>query len=123
MTTTTAELVTQLQVGQDDLAAGQAAMIATLDVHTQIFRTLTEQLRVLIERLTPDVDSGPTLQELLAALVGKITDVDVMVRRIDRRTESMADTLHDDVVRVIRRADGANGDDNADGQESGSASP
>ncbi len=123
MTTTPTELLTHLQAGQDRLEAEQAAMATTLATHTQVLRIITEQLATIIERLTPEADAGPTLQELLAALVGRVTDIDVAVRRIDRRTESMADTLRNDVVRVIQGASGANGKSDANHQANGSTAP
>ncbi len=120
MTTSTTELLAQMQAGQDRLEAGQTTTAATLAIHTQVLRIITEQLATIIERLTPAADPGPTLQELLAALVGRLTDIDLAVRRIDCRTESMADTLHNDVVRVIQGASGANGNGNANHQANGS---
>jgi hypothetical protein len=57
-------------------------------------------------------------------LVVRVGDNGALLRRIDRRTESMAMTLPDDVIRTMKGASGANGHGAADGQgANGSAAP
>ncbi len=98
----------------DEIKAGQAEIAGTLEAHGQVLRLVSEQLRIIIEKLTPEVGDGPTLQELLAELVARVGDNGALLRRIDRRTDSMASSLPDDVVRAIKGASGANGNGAAD---------
>jgi hypothetical protein len=124
MAADTMELLARLVGGQEDLKVGQTEMAATLTAHTEVLRLLSEQLAIVIEKLTPEAGDGPTLQELLAELVVRVGDNGALLRRIDRRTESMAMSLPDDVVRAMKGAAGANGHGAADGHgASGSAVP
>ena len=102
MATKTDEALERLETGQEALTAAVAAQ-------GEVLRTIAEQLALLLERLTPKPTDGPTLQELLAELVGRVGDNGALLRRIDRRTESMAMSLPDDVVRAMKAGDGANG--------------
>jgi uncharacterized membrane protein YccC len=124
MATDHTDILSRILSGQDELKAGQVEIAGTLEANGQILRLLSEQLRIIIEKLTPDVGDGPTLQELLAELVARVGDNGAFLRRIDRRTESMATTLPDDLVRAIGRASGANGHGVAAGAgANGSAAP
>jgi hypothetical protein len=98
MAADTMELLARLIGGQEDLKAGQTEMAATLTAHTGVLRLLSEQLAIVIEKLTPEASDGPTLQELLAELVVRVGDNGALLRRIDRRTESMSTSLPDDVA-------------------------
>jgi hypothetical protein len=109
MAADTTELLARLIGGQEDLKVGQTEMAATLIAHTQVLRLISEQLAIVIEKLTPEAGDGPTLQELLAELVARVGDNGALLRRIDRRTESMAMSLPVDVVRAMNGATGANG--------------
>ncbi|NPD66327.1 hypothetical protein HN018_23435 (plasmid) [Lichenicola cladoniae] len=109
MATTSSEILAQLAAGQTDLQAGQTEIIETLNTQAQVLRLIAERLGVIIEKLTPAVSEGPTMQELLAELVTRVGDNAALLRRIDRRTESMAMSLPDDVVRAMKEAPGANG--------------
>lgn len=109
MATTSTEITSQLTAGQADLQAGQTEIIETLNTQAQVLRLIAERLGVIIEKLTPAVSEGPTMQELLAELVVRVGDNAALLRRIDRRTESMAMGLPDDVVRAMQGAAGANG--------------
>jgi hypothetical protein len=122
MTTDVTEMLAKLTAGQDDLTAGQAQIIGTLGRQTEILRLIAEQLSLVLEKLTPQVGEGPTLQELLAELVARVGDNGALLRRIDRRTESMAMSLPGDVVRAMKAAIGANGNSgNGRGAANGSA--
>jgi hypothetical protein len=103
------DILTRILSGQDEVRAGQAEIAGTLEAHGQVLRIISAQLSDLIEKLTPDPGDGPTLQELLAELVARIGDNGVVLRRIDRRTESMAASLPGDVVGTIQEAFRANG--------------
>jgi hypothetical protein len=121
MTTDATEMLANLTAGQDDLKAGQAQIISTLGKQTEILRLIAEQLSLVLEKLTPQVGEGPTLQELLAELVARVGDNGALLRRIDRRTESMAMNLPDDVVRAMKGASGANGN-SVDGRKAANGS-
>jgi hypothetical protein len=124
MAADTTELLARLIGCQEDLKAGQTEMAGTLATHTQVLRLISEQLAIVIEKLTPEAGDGPTLQELLAELVARVGDNGALLRRIDRRTESMAMSLPDDVVRAMKGAAGANGHGAAGGQgANGTAAP
>jgi hypothetical protein len=117
------DILTRILGRQDELKAGQAEIAGTLEAHGQILRLLSEQLRIVIEKLTPEIGDGPTLQELLAELVARVGDNGALLRRIDRRTDSMATSLPNDVVRAMTGASGANGHGASDGRgANGSAS-
>ena len=75
-------------------------------------RLIAERLGLVLEKLTPVVGEGPTLQELLAELVMRVGENGAFLRRIDRRTESMAMSLAGGVTRDMREVPGANGDGN-----------
>ena len=109
MATNSIEILSQLTAGQADLQAGQTEIIETLNTQAQVLRLIAERLGIIIEKLTPAVSEGPTMQELLAELVVRVGDNAALLRRIDRRTESMAMSLPDDVVRAMKGAPGANG--------------
>ena len=94
MATKKDEALERLQSGQEALTTAVAAL-------GEVLRSIAEQLALVLD--------GPTLQELLAELVGRVGDNGALLRRIDRRTESMAKSLPDDVVRVMTGASGANG--------------
>ena len=116
MTANVTEILTQLAAGQTGLKDGQTAIITTLGEQSQLLRLIAEQLRILLEKLTPEIGEGPTQQELLAELVARVGDNGALLRRIDRRTESMAMDLPDDVVRAMKGASGAN-EDGANGRD------
>lgn len=103
------------------LKDGQMKIIDALGAQSQLLRLIAEQLRVLLEKLTPEIGEGPTMQELLAELVVRVGDNGALLRRIDRRTESMAMDLPGDVVRAIKGAPGANGNGANGHDASGSA--
>ena len=103
------EVLTQLAAGQMALKDGQAEIIDALGAQSQLLRLIAEQLRILLEKLTPEIGEGPTMQELLAELVVRVGDNGALLRRIDRRTESMAMDLPSDVVRAMKGASGVNG--------------
>ena len=109
MATTSTEILDQLTAGQADIKAGQTEIIETLNTQAQVLRLIAERLGVIIEKLTPEVGEGPSMQELLAELVVRVGDNAALLRRIDRRTESMAMSLPDDVVRAMKGLPGANG--------------
>jgi hypothetical protein len=116
MATEDTDILTRILGGQDELKAEQAKIASTLDAHGEVLRLISEQLGVIIEKLTPELGDGPTLQELLAELVVRVGDNGALLRRIDRRTDSMATSLPDDVVRAIKEASGANGHGAVDGR-------
>jgi hypothetical protein len=116
MATEDTDILTRILGGQDELKAGQAEIAGTLEAHGQVLRLISEQLRIIIEKLTPELGDGPTLQELLAELVVRVGDNTALLRRIDRRTDSMATSLPDDVVRAMKGASGANGHGAVDGR-------
>jgi hypothetical protein len=109
MATTSTETLDQLTAGQADIKAGQTEIIETLNTQAQVLRLIAERLGVIIEKLTPEVGEGPSMQELLAELVVRVGDNAALLRRIDRRTESMAMSLPDDVVRAMKGPTGTNG--------------
>ncbi len=109
MAVDTTEILTQLAAGQANLQNGQAEIIGTLGAQGQVLRLIAERLGIILEKLTPEIGEGPTLQELLAELVARVGDNGALLRRIDRRTESMATGLPDAVVRAVKGASGANG--------------
>ena len=84
-------------------------MVSALAAQGQVLRLVSEQLGIVIAKLTPEIGEGPTMQELLAELVARVGDNAALLRRIDRRTDSMAASLPDDVVRVMKGASRANG--------------
>jgi hypothetical protein len=109
------EIVARIAGGQDELKAEQAQIASTLAAQSQVLRLISEQMAIVIEKLTPELGDGPTMQELLAELVARVGDNGALLRRIDRRTDSMATSLPDDVVRAMKGASGANGDGAAAG--------
>jgi len=108
MAADTTEILAQLAAGQTALKDGQTEVINSLGAQSQLLRLIAEQLRILLEKLTPEVGEGPTMQELLAELVARVGGNGALLRRIDRRTESMAMDLPDDVVRAMKGTPGAN---------------
>jgi hypothetical protein len=102
------EIMAELMAGQTDLKRGQGEIIAVLGTQGEVLRLIAERLGILLEKLTPEIGEGPTMQELLAELVTRVGDNAALLRRIDRRTESMALALPDDVVRAMKGASGAN---------------
>ena len=109
MATDTTEFLARIVSGQDELKSEQAQMVSTLAAQGQVLRLVSEQLGIVIAKLTPELGDGPTMQELLAELVARVGDNGALLRRIDRRTDSMATSLPDDVVRAMKGASGANG--------------
>jgi hypothetical protein len=107
--TETTEFLARIVGGQDELKAAQAEMVSALAAQGQVLRLVSEQLGIVIAKLTPEIGEGPTMQELLAELVARVGDNAALLRRIDRRTDSMAASLPDDVVRAMKGASGANG--------------
>jgi hypothetical protein len=123
MATTSTEILTQLAADQADIRAGQPEIIETLNTQAQVLRLIAERLGVIIEKLTPEVGEGPSMQELLAELVVRVGDNAALLRRIDRRTESMAMSLPDDIVRAMKGPAGENGSGaNAHGPSGNTAS-
>ncbi len=108
MAADTTETMAELMAGQTDLKRGQGEIIAVLGTQGEVLRLIAERLGILLEKLTPEIGEGPTMQELLAELVTRVGDNAALLRRIDRRTESMALALPDDVVRAMEGASGAN---------------
>lgn len=108
MAADTTETMAELMAGQTDLKRGQGEIIAVLGTQGEVLRLIAERLGILLEKLTPEIGEGPTMQELLAELVTRVGDNAALLRRIDRRTESMALALADDVVRAMKGASGAN---------------
>ena len=102
-------MATKTDEALERLESGQEALTTAVTAQGEVLRSIAEQLALVLERLTPQASDGPTLQELLAELVGRVGDNGALLRRIDRRTESMAKSLPDDVVRVMTGASGANG--------------
>jgi hypothetical protein len=109
MATEITEKLIRISSGQDELKAEQAQVARALAAHGEVLRLISEQLGIVIEKLTPEIGDGPTMQELLAELVVRVGDNGALLRRIDRRTDSMATSLPDDVVRAVKEASCANG--------------
>jgi len=103
----TSEILARVVSGQDELKDEQAKMLGALAAQSQVLRLISEQMAIVIEKLTPEIGEGPTMQELLAELVARVGDNAALLRRIDRRTDSMSTSLPDDVVRVMKGAFGA----------------
>lgn len=102
------KILAQLAVDQGELKTGQTEIIGTLEAQGETLRLIAERLGMILEKLTPEVSDGPTMQELLAELVTRVGDNGALLRRIDRRTESMAMSLPDDIVRAMKGPPGAN---------------
>jgi hypothetical protein len=113
-------MVTKTDEALERLETGQEALTTAVAAQGQVLRSIHEQLALLLERLTPKITDGPTLQELLAELVGRVGDNGALLRRIARRTESMEMSLPDDVVRAMKGGDGANGNSSANHGANGS---
>jgi hypothetical protein len=109
MATKMTEILARIADGQNELTAEQAQIASTLAAQSQVLRLISEQMAIVIEKLTPEIGEGPTMQELLAELVARVGDNAALLRRIDRRTDSMATSLPDDVVGAMKGASGANG--------------
>ena len=109
MATEATDILIRIIRGQDELKSEQAQIAGTLEAQGAILRLLAEQLGVVIEKLTPELGDGPSMQELLAELVARVGDNGALLRRIDRRTDSMATSLPDDVVRAMKGTSGTNG--------------
>jgi hypothetical protein len=109
MATNVTEILDRISGTQNELEAEQAQIASTLAAQSQVLRLISEQMAIVIEKLTPELGDGPTMQELLAELVARVGDNAALLRRIDRRTDSMATSLPDDVVRAMKGASGANG--------------
>src|ERR1700692_2918984 len=77
MATKADEALERLQSGQEALTTAVAAL-------GEVLRSIAEQLALVLERLTPQASDGPTLQELLAELVGRGGDNGALLRRIGR---------------------------------------
>jgi hypothetical protein len=103
----TTEILAELMAGQTDLTHGQREIIAVLGTQGELLRLIAERLGILLEKLTPEIGAGPTMQELLVELVTRVGDNGALLRRIDRRTENMALDLLDDVGRAMKEARGA----------------
>lgn len=108
MVADTTKILAQLAADQGELKTGQAEIIGTLQTQGEALRLIAERLGMILEKLTPEVGDGPTMQELLAELVVRVGDNGALLRRVDRRTESMAMSLPDDIVRAMKGASGAN---------------
>jgi hypothetical protein len=104
------ESLERLQEGQDRIREEQAEILTALRGQGELLRLLTERLGAALEKLVPQEESGPTLQEIMAEMVLQLGDSNAILRRIDRRTESMAASLPDDVARALRDCPGANQD-------------
>ncbi len=109
MATEATETLARLEAGQADLKSGQAEIAATLTAQSAVLRLIAEQLRVVLEKLTPQIGEGPTIEELLAELVKRVGENGAFLRRIDRRTDSMAMSLANDGAGAMKGAGGANG--------------
>jgi hypothetical protein len=109
MATEMTDILARIAGGQNELKDQQAQIASTLAAQSQVLRLISEQMAIVIEKLTPEIGEGPTMQELLAELVARVGDNAALLRRIDRRTDSMAASLPDDVVRVMKGASRANG--------------
>ena len=80
-----------------------------LEAQCEMLRLVLSQVSLILEALTAKVGDGPTLQEILAELVARIAENAAVLRRIDRRTDSMATSLPNDIVRAMQGVSGANG--------------
>ena len=108
MATEETETLARLETGQADLKSGQAEIAVALKAQSAVLRLLAEQLGVILEKLTPQVGEGPTIEELLAEPGERVGENGAFLRRIDRRTDSMAISLADNGA-VMKEAGGANG--------------
>lgn len=113
MAASTADILAELKAGQDDIKVGQERLQTVLMTHGDLLRVIVERLGLIVEKLYPEETEGPTLQELLTELVSRVGDNGILIRRIDRRTESMALSLPDDVARAVKGGSGAAGNDGA----------
>ena len=95
---------------RSELKAGQDATLAAVQQQGEVLRLIAERLGLVLEKLYPEESDGPSLQELLAELVGRMGDNTALLRRIDQRTENMAIELLSTADRTMEGADGANGD-------------
>ncbi len=110
MATDVTGTLARLEAGQADLTSGQAKIAGAQETQNQLLRLIAERLGLLLEKLTPQIGEGPTMQELLAELVRRVGENEAFLRRIDRRTESIAMSLANDGPGSMRGASGANGD-------------
>ena len=94
---------------RSELKAGQDATLMAVQQQGEVLRLIAERLGLVLEKLYPEESDGPSLQELLAELVGRTGDNTALLRRIDQRTESMAIHLLSTADRTMEGADGANG--------------
>lgn len=115
MATENSSALARIEAGQAELKTEHAAMAKVLDSHGEQLRVIADRLGLILEKLYPEATEGPTLQELLAEMVVRLSDQTVLLNRIDRRTESMAASLPADVVRAMKDASDANGHRSANG--------
>ncbi len=105
----TGDVLKALGEVRSELKAGQDATLAAVQQQGEVLRLIAERLGLVLEKLYPEESDGPSLQELLAELVGRMGDNTALLRRIDQRTESMAIHLLSTADRTMEGADGANG--------------
>ena len=110
MTMKTGDVLNALGDVRSELKAGQDATLAAVQQQGEVLRLIAERLGLVLEKLYPEESDGPSLQELLAELVGRTGDNTALLRRIDQRTESMAIQLLSTADRTMEGSDGANGD-------------
>jgi hypothetical protein len=80
MTAETAEMLTRIIGGQNELKAEQAHIASALTAQSQVQWLISEQPGIVIEKLTPELGNGPTMQELLVELVVRVGDNGALLR-------------------------------------------
>ncbi len=114
----TGDVLKALGEVRSELKAGQDATLVAVQQQGEVLRLIAERLGLVLEKLYPEESDGPSLQELLAELVGRTGDNTALLRRIDQRTENMAIHLLSTADRTMEGSDGANGN-GANGHSSG----
>lgn len=92
---------TEIETALARLNEGQEALLAAAEAQGEALRVIAERLVLVLEKLTPVAGDGPTLQEIMAEMVKRIGENGTLLRRIDRRTESMAEGLPAEVAQAI----------------------
>lgn len=81
-------------------------VLAGMEGQKVLLRAMNEGVEIILERLAPGENKGPTVGELLAQLVEAVGNVDLRARRILTRIEAIGQDLPANIVLLLNEERG-----------------